>query len=463
MPIPPTPPGAPGDLLASGPRADVFEWCPAADDPPEPLVVKLYRGSGATAEALALGVALATAQHEHVVRLAGLVDLGSRGVGVLLPRLGTTTAQALLARRRVITAGEAVTLVAPILLALLHLERRGLDPRVRLTAAAGLDDILFDDRGAPLLTSLRVVGLDDPRLLEPAATARALVGDVLAATHGGRAGSRRILETLCEAEASIDELLEVVFELDEPAPLEGAQDPPAHSESEPAGSSGSPAAAAPTTTPVRRLTAGTLAISTLAARILAALRQTRPRVWAGAAALVVSSVVGLIVVGAPSSSPPGAATASVSASASVSTSAGGGARAATSPAASPATSPAAFPTADREAETAAVLAGDDADGAARVLLRLRAACLEALDSECLAGVDEPGSPALLADTAAADDPALLADLPVPVEVRSVVNRLGGAVLYAAAGHADDEPASVLVTRTEAGWRVRTVSRRGPPG
>ncbi|GAA4264880.1 hypothetical protein [Frondihabitans peucedani] len=462
MPIPPTPPGAPGDLLASGPRADVFEWRPAADDPTEPLVVKLYRGSGATAEALALGVALATAQHEHVVRLAGLVDLGSRGVGVLLPRLGTTTAQALLARRRVITAGEAVTLVAPILLALLHLERRGLDPRVRLTAATGLDDILFDDRGAPLLTSLRVVGLDDPRLLEPAATARALVDEVLAATHGGRAGSRRILETLCEAEASIDELLEVVFELDEPAPLEGAQDPPAHPEPEPAGSGGSPAPAA-LTTPVRRLTAGALAASTLAASTLAALRQTRPRVWAGAAALVVSSVVGLIVVGAPSSSPPDAATASVSASASVSTSAGGGARAATSPAASPATSPAAFPTADREAETAAVLAGDDADGAARVLLRLRAACLEALDSECLAGVDEPESPALLADTAAVDDPALLADLPVPVEVRSVVNRLGGAVLYAAAGHADDEPASVLVTRTEAGWRVRTVSRSGPPG
>lgn len=458
MPIPPTPPGAPGDLLASGPRADVFEWIPAADDPPEPLVVKLYRGSGATAEALALGVALATAQHEHVVRLAGLVDLGSRGVGVLLPRLGTTTAQALLARRRVITAGEAVTLVAPILLALLHLERRGLDPRVRLTAAAGLDDILFDDRGAPLLTSLRVVGLDDPRLLEPAATARALVGDVLAATHGGRAGSRRILETLCEAEASIDELLEIVFELDEPAPLEGAQDPPAHSESEPPGSSGSPAAAAPTTTPVRRLAAGTLATS-----ILAALRQTRPRVWAGAAALVVSSVVSLIVVGAPSSGPPASATAPVSASAAESASAGGEARAATSPAASTATSPASSPSADREDETAAVLAGDDADGAARVLLRLRAACLEALDSECLAGVDEPGSPALLADTAAVDDPALLADLPVPVEVRSVVNRLGGAVLYAAASHADDEPASVLVTRTEAGWRVRTVSRRGPPG
>lgn len=448
MPIPPTPPGAPGDLLASGPRADVFEWCPAADDQPDPRVVKLYRGSGATAEALALGVALATVQHEHVVRLAGLVDLGSRGVGVLLPRLGTTTAQALLARRRVITAGEAVTLVAPILLALLHLERRGLDPRVRLTAAAGLDDILFDARGAPLLTSLRVVALDDPRPLEPAAVARALVAEVLAATHGGRAGSRRILETLCEAEASIDELLEVVFELDEPAPLEGAQDPAVHPEPEPAGSGGSPAAA-PTTTPVRRLAAGTLA----------ALRQTRPRVWAGAAALVVSSVVGLIVVGAPSSGPPASATASVSASASVSTSAGGGARSATSPAASPASSP----TADREAETAAVLAGDDADGAARVLLRLRAACLEALDSECLAGVDEPGSPALLADTAAVDDPALLADLPVPVEVRSVVNRLGGAVLYAAASHADDEPASVLVTRTEAGWRVRTVSRRGPPG
>ncbi|MCU1527001.1 MAG: hypothetical protein JWP75_764 [Frondihabitans sp.] len=114
--------------------------------------------------------------------------------------------------------------------------------------------------------------------------------------------------------------------------------------------------------------------------------------------------------------------------------------------------------------------GEDADAATRLLLRLRAACLAVLDAECLRGVDDAGSSALEADLAAVDDPALLAGRPIGLTLTLAVNRLGGSVVYRAAtdvasAHEDDqqtaritEPASVLVTKTEAGWRLRDVSR-----
>jgi len=57
-----------------------------------------------------------------------------------------------------------------------------------------------------------------------------------------------------------------------------------------------------------------------------------------------------------------------------------------------------------------------------------------------------------------DDLASAGDLVLPTVVESEVQRLGETVLLACRT-ADDEPASVLVVRTEAGWRLREVMRR----
>ena len=102
--------------------------------------------------------------------------------------------------------------------------------------------------------------------------------------------------------------------------------------------------------------------------------------------------------------------------------------------------------------------GDDAFAAAAVLLRARITCVREPSTSCLAAVDQDGSPAAVEDAQVMTDPSAAAALVLPTTVESELQRLGEAVLLACRT-ADDEPASVLVVRTEAGWRLREVLRR----
>ena len=108
------------------------------------------------------------------------------------------------------------------------------------------------------------------------------------------------------------------------------------------------------------------------------------------------------------------------------------------------------------------MTGDDPAAAVTVLLAARARCLRELDADCLAAVEQLGSPVLQRDLAALEAPDGLGDVPVDVSGASLVNRLGAAALFSATARqgGDDEPASVLVIKTEAGWRVRDVSLAG---
>jgi hypothetical protein len=123
----------------------------------------------------------------------------------------------------------------------------------------------------------------------------------------------------------------------------------------------------------------------------------------------------------------------------------------------------------------AVLLADDPAMAASVLLRLRAACLAKASIDCLATIDQPESPALALDSAFvtsasqsdSDDqndqndqndlPAQqAAGIPPPVEL-ILVDRIGDLALLAdRSGPGNDQPASVLLVKGEAGWRVRAV-------
>ncbi|MCR8672038.1 hypothetical protein NWP09_12900, partial [Agrococcus sp. HG114] len=86
--------------------------------------------------------------------------------------------------------------------------------------------------------------------------------------------------------------------------------------------------------------------------------------------------------------------------------------------------------------------GDPVAGAA-ALLAEREACLDAGDAACLVGLHEPGSPQLTAESPwrMPDDGTL-----------EPVQQLGDAWLLRVVS--DDEPASVLVMSTEAGWMLR---------
>ncbi|AMM20951.1 hypothetical protein AX769_13420 [Frondihabitans sp. PAMC 28766] len=469
--------GRPGLLLAQSPRLRVLEWLPAAlsavDAAQDPTCVALHPGDGGRQRALAVAAALASLDHPHVVSLRGVVETGE-GLGILLPQLSVGTAESWLATRGRVSAGEAVTLLVPLLRALRHMAHRRLDgvTEIDLTARLGLDQVLFDVRGAPVLVGLRAAPARGPeRLVRPPGGARGaaarLVRPVLDATGGGDAATIEALRELCTRAAGgdlpgVDEWIEAVFELAPPSPLSGLPRRPA---AVPAGppsevqlgasldSGGASSSASPGLSSLgsSRLVSALLGPGGLLARLRRSAREVRPRAWVTAGALMASAIGAVVLLSGPTGST-GASTPAAaipSASPDPPTVAGQ-----SRPTSTPSPASTRSPSGD-----GAVLSGDDTDRAVKLLVTLRAACLKALDADCLAGVDQPDSPLLAQDAEAVASPDHFDDLPRELSVGAVVNRLGDSSLYAATGP-DDRPASVLVTRTEAGWRLRSIAPSG---
>jgi hypothetical protein len=487
-------PGRLGPVLARGPRADVHAWTEARD-PEAARVVKVYRGDHGRTSALATAAALAGLQHPHLVPLVGLVEVGSGRLGILLPKLSRATAVDWLDSRRVVSAGEAVTLLAPILLALLHVERRRLDPRLRFDASIDLSDVLFDERGAPVVTGVRVdAALSEVQASQagaPSQVARRLVALVMAATVGGGSAARTTLAAVCAEGAEIDELLEVLFELADPVPIEAAPAPESD-DTDPLRDdtvvtpgcrrAGEDVVAdveprvlddlVPGWRRARSILARTVRSSPRLERAVQSLRQVRPRVWATSGLLAASAVVGLTILpgtgnGEPTTPAPTTPTSTGRATVQPATTSPHteprqtGGTSADAPSrrdgSTPARPPASTPNGTTPVSASSeILAGDDADAAVRELIRLRRDCLRALDRDCLEGVEQSGSPISISDRSAVADPERLGDSRVDLRIDEAINRLGGAILFRATS-AEKEPASVLVVRTEAGWRLRTIA------
>lgn len=115
----------------------------------------------------------------------------------------------------------------------------------------------------------------------------------------------------------------------------------------------------------------------------------------------------------------------------------------------------------------ATLVGDDPAAATLALLELRRRCLAAASVLCLDGVDQAGSAAMAADSYAvrqadgghdgADGRPGTGPVEEPGYTATVQERRGNAaliVLTPAAGRPNTQPASALVIRGEAGWRLR---------
>jgi hypothetical protein len=127
------------------------------------------------------------------------------------------------------------------------------------------------------------------------------------------------------------------------------------------------------------------------------------------------------------------------------------------------------PSVEAEAETEAkadeaggtpAIAGDDAAAAARSLLELRIECFATLDLECLDAVVQPGSAIESTDRArllAARDGAAPPDDAFDLATVQVTAEMGDAVLIGVTRATPKrEPASLLVVRGEAGWRLREI-------
>ncbi|MGW4930492.1 hypothetical protein ACWEOH_15205 [Agromyces sp. NPDC004153] len=129
-----------------------------------------------------------------------------------------------------------------------------------------------------------------------------------------------------------------------------------------------------------------------------------------------------------------------------------------------ATNPPVSPEADTAAPPSSVddLGGstpDDVVAAARDLLGRRAECFAALDLGCLGTVVQPGSAIEASDRAAlvaARDGEALPPTDFDPATLEVVAEMGGAVLVRARATPEREPASLLMVRGEAGWRLREV-------
>ena len=135
------------------------------------------------------------------------------------------------------------------------------------------------------------------------------------------------------------------------------------------------------------------------------------------------------------------------------------------PSASPTASPAPVTEPGDTGTAVTTVEGDEPVSAVRALLRLRSGCLRAASPACLDGVDQAGSAALASDgqAARAGQQGERAVFAVEAEQTSptLVERRGDVALVAvvltdASLDGASKPASVLVVKGEAGWRIRQI-------
>jgi hypothetical protein len=379
--------------------------------------------------------ALSRAAGDHVVALDDVASDARESV-LVLERLPGGTLTELLERRGALEAGEAVTILAPLVLTLDRIHAAGV-------AHGGLSPsaICFRDDGAPVLTGFGRAELFGPGAPEVVRETiggvvadrdalRAVTALVLGRVAGERAiAAHRLAEHL--PDVSPDALGAALFGLATPAPVRfGADDvdPGATRLGEPQ------EAVAPDAEASAHLPPWILALlpDHLRDRVTEVLTQAH-RLWSGwrparrrlvlaavAAGLTVFVAVALVPAGPaePTSAPPTSSPSPVADS-----------------------SESALP--------------EDPVEAAVLLLEARGRCLRELSALCLDDVVQPGSAAYDDDVAlirAVHDGgeypagAIAAGTPVLVE------RLGdSALLDLPAG---SEPSSILILRTTNGWRIR---------
>jgi hypothetical protein len=479
-------------LLGEGSRAAVFlgHASDPSDDAPSAVALKLFREGVPTESIDAEVESLGRHSHDHALRLLDLATTASGAPCLVLERLGARSLNAIIADAAPVRAGEAVTVLAPIALAIDALHAAGVTH-----GGIRASGVLFRDSGAPVLAGfgrarLSVPGRPGPALRADQRIANdrscfvTLAGAVLARVWHPEAA--RLASSLAALAQTADEfgvaVSDALFDFSpaEPVRLEhreaggaresvpgravearaagprvpglgatepaaagaamtapdtprtyasepGAHDSGAHDSGSPGENPTVPSRARETRLAVRRL------------RDLAAshLRDVRPRVWAVAASVGLSLVVALEVV-------PGADDASES---------------------SPVGPDRSVPTADSRDTgpaapdpVAAAVTGDDPVAAVRVLLEVRQRCLRDLDVVCLGAVAQQGSPALEIDERLIREVLAGGELGAGATIRSgdltLVQRLGDSALVALGAPADSEPASTLVIRGEAGWRIR---------
>ena len=480
-----------------------------AAEPRRTAAIKVFR-AGVTADRVDAEVAaLAAVEHPHVLRLVDLATAPDGSACLVLERCATGGLARLVTTRSALAAGEALTVLAPLVGAVDALHAAGVVHRdIRLSS------VLFRESGAPVLAGLGGSARIGARL-SPAALAATpevlddrrrlsrLVGTVLErvdhpAARGLDAWIAGQPETLDDYPAL---LADALWKLGEAQPVrlrDGVAEPRPVLPRVPVPAEHGGGHAEPGTRAASRVASVSAAGARLGVvvgavvgvmrsavgRIGGHARGVRRRVWIAAGGVAVSLVVALLVVpsGDPAadsrSSPQDAGGESAERSRNVGDVPGERSRAvreqasdgsddplrsgggsAPDPESSADPEPPADPESSANPEgTADAVLGDDPVAAVDDLLALRARCLREISVLCLDGVAQPGSAAMQHDVAVVralqaggeQSPDAAIDAVGPV----LVERLGDSALLDLGDVPQTQPASALVMRGEAGWRIR---------
>lgn len=447
------------------------------------------------AEMLGAVEGLERARGEHVVEVLD-VECTDELLCVVFERLPNGSLAELLALRERLDAGEVVTIVAPLAAALERMHAAGVGH-----GAVSARTVLFRGDGAPVLIGFGSSGVFVPGspevVLEAESTVvadrralRELACLLLSRVSGSRGRAARGLVAQLEScpEPFVLELLgRRLFEVAAAVPVRFAVDEEEPVDREPAravpvGTPVESGAEPPATSPriftriipeawVQRVL-DTVEGSPLAPVLAAGARAWR-RWTPGRRRLVLGVAVVILVVAGALTVIPSAPPASADAAA----------RPAGAPSAS---APSARSSADADVRGVRTVAGDDPLAAAAALVAARDRCLRSLSQLCLEGVDQPDSGALRDDRETIRVAQQGGELPRPLvnaEARlapELVERLGDSALVRLAEAASatptiatsatpgphTEPASLLLVKGEAGWRIRdviVVPSGGPTG
>ncbi|CAN5376333.1 hypothetical protein BH11ACT5_BH11ACT5_28300 [soil metagenome] len=403
-----------------GSRAEVLLAHPLRPEAElEPAVIKVY-GPAVSDESIVAEVeALSRATGEHVVRVLDVTSTPDGAPALILSRHAAGSLARLLGDRGQLEAGEVITILAPLANALARMHSAGV-----AHGGIGPGAILFDASGSPALACFGQAALFTPGLhaagldAEQSVLAAVLAFGALAATlleGAGAAAFAQRARTEAAPGAWLGAFAESLFDLAEPLPVDLR--PRTEVDYVPF-----PARVIPASPPMAAAVAPAPPRKEFMARARSALGGVRRPVWVVAGASLVALVIAFVAV------PQESTTATIR--------------------------PSATPV-EPALETGPVTA-DDPVAAALVLLETRDRCIRDLSVECLDDVSQRDSSALVADrellAAVIDGDAAAVVIDVDAALVRLVQRLGDSALVSLGPKS--EPASVLLVKGEAGWRIR---------
>ncbi|GGK85996.1 hypothetical protein GCM10007382_02500 [Salinibacterium xinjiangense] len=432
--------------VSDGARAEIFLAHPlrTATDT-IPAAVKIFRPEVTEQSIMVEIEALSRSCGAHVLELLDLTTAPDGRPALILMRCASGSVGRLARTRTEFRPGEVITILAPVTLALRRLHDQGV-------AHAGIrpDAVLFDAAGTPMLGCFGRARLfpsdlsSAVRHAEPAFSTDLDALKQLAIVVLGQVRddpTRAVLDWLHRSDPAgvgwLDALDEQLFGLGEPTAVDLRLDTQAPTKvlpsrllkAEPIESPGSPIVFAGLAIPevIARLLPPQLLEVDVVAQMRRSVSSVRPRFWVAGGVTVAALLAAAFLI------PQGRSDA-------VST-----------PLQSPSTSAA-------ETPGSSPIVEDDPAAATAPLLAARESCIRDMSVLCLDAVVQPDSAASTADRALIRDIQAGQELPSPWGIEPgdpiLDERLGDSAIVSLGDTADDQPASLLLMKSEAGWLIR---------